>query len=190
MLARVDPLLFKAAIDRDSAVLETRKADVERVNALYQQSVRNERRAMALRDENEDFISPREMDTFHFERMSSEAQVKVAKASVKQAEAALKTSLANLNYTEIRSPVDGEVIERIIDQGQTLAAQFQTPELFVLATDMKKKMLVIASIDEADVGRIIQAKKKRFAGRVQSERVSRRHVLRPDRADSQERHHD
>ncbi|NOZ39318.1 MAG: efflux RND transporter periplasmic adaptor subunit [Planctomycetes bacterium] len=159
LLARVDPRLFKAAVARDSASLETRKADVERVSALYQQSVRNERRAIALREENEDFISPREMDTFHFNRLSLEAQLKVAKASIKQAEAALETSRANLNYTEIRSPVEGMVIDRKIDQGQTLAAQFQTPELFVLAPDMKKKMLVFASVDEADVGRIIQAQK-------------------------------
>lgn len=158
MLALVDPRLFDAAVARDEASLETRRADVQRVNALYQQSVRNEQRAMALREENEDFISPREMDGFHFERMSLEAQLKVAKASVKQAEAALETSKANLGYTEIRSPVDGVVINRLIEEGQTLAAQFQMPELFQLAPDMEKKMHVFATVDEADVGRIIQAK--------------------------------
>ncbi len=158
LLARVDPSLFEAAVARDLAVLDTRKADALRVNALYQKAVRNELRAVALRKENEDFISPREMDTFHFERLSLEAQLKVAKASIKQAEAAQKTSRANLGYTEIRSPVDGTVIDCKIEQGQTLAAQFQTPELFIIAPDMKKKMRVFATIDEADVGRIIQAK--------------------------------
>lgn len=157
LLARVDPRLYQAAVSRDEASLETRRAEVQRISALYQQSVRNEKRAVALREENEDFISPREMDTFHFERMSLEAQLKLSKASIKQAEAALETSMANLNYTEIRSPVDGIVIDRKIDQGQTLAAQFQAPELFILAPDMEKKMHVFATVDEADVGHIIKA---------------------------------
>lgn len=160
LLARVDPRLFEASLARDAASLETRKADVLRVNALYQQAVRNEKRALALREENEDFISPRELDAFHFERLSLEAQLKLAKASVEQAEAALETSEANLGYTEIRSPVDGMVIDRKIDRGQTLAAQFQTPELFIIAPDMVKKMHVFATVDEADVGRIIKAQKK------------------------------
>lgn len=159
LLARIDPRLFAAALARDEASLETRRADVQRVTALYKQSVRNEQRAMALREENEDFISPREMDSFHFERMSLEAQLRVAKAAVKQAESALETSEANLGYTEIRSPVDGMVINRLINEGQTLAAQFQTPELFQVVPEMEKKMHVIASIDEADVGRILQAQK-------------------------------
>lgn len=159
LLARIDTTLYKAAVARDEASLATREADVQRVTALYRQSVRNEKRAMALREQNEDFISPREMDQFHFERMSLEAQLQVAKASIKQAVAALETSQANLGYTEIRSPVDGIVIDRKISPGQTLASQFQTPELFIMAPDLEKKMHVIATVDEADVGRIIQAQK-------------------------------
>lgn len=158
LLARIDPRLFAAAVARDEASLDTRRADVQRVTALYKQAVRNEQRAVALRAENEDFISPREMDAYHFERMSLEAQLRVAKAAVKQAESALETSQANLGYTEIRSPVDGMVINRLINRGQTLAAQFQMPELFQVVPDMEKKMHVIATIDEADVGRILQAK--------------------------------
>lgn len=158
LLARIDTRLYKAAVARDEATLATREADVKRVTALYQQAVRNEQRAMALREQNVDFISPREMDQFHFERMSLEAQLQVAKASVKQAAASLETSQANLGYTEIRSPVNGIVIDRKISPGQTLASQFQTPELFIMAPDLEKKMHVIATVDEADVGRILQAK--------------------------------
>src|SRR5262249_35270251 len=58
---------------------------------------------------------------------------------------------------EIRAPVDGVVIDRKIDPGQTLAAQFQTPELFIIAPDMKKEMYVMASVDEADIGLIRRA---------------------------------
>ncbi len=158
MLALVDPRLFLASVARDTASLETRQADVQRASALYQQAVRNEQRAISLREENEDFLSSREMDDFYYQRMSLEAQLQLAKAAVKQAEAALETSNANLNYTNIRSPVDGIVIDRLIEEGQTLAAQFQMPELFKIAPDMEKKMHVFATIDEADIGRIIKAK--------------------------------
>jgi HlyD family secretion protein len=86
-----------------------------------------------------------------------EAQLKVADAAVQQAAAALNNSEANLGYTKIRSPVDGMVIKRSIDPGQTLAAQFQTPELFTVAPEMDKKMHVFASVDEADIGMIRRA---------------------------------
>jgi HlyD family secretion protein len=91
---------------------------------------------------------------------SLKAQLKLAEASVLQAEAALENSNFNLGYTRIEAPVDGIVIERKIDPGQTLAAQFQTPELFILAPDMDKKMHVFASVDEADIGLIIKAQQR------------------------------
>jgi len=110
---------------------------------------------------NKDYVSETEMDQYRFNRLSLDAQLKVAEATVKQAEATLETSRANLAYTEIRSPVDGIVIDRKIDPGQTLAAQFQTPELFIVAPDMKKQMNIFASVDEADIGLIRQAQQKK-----------------------------
>ena len=89
--------------------------------------------------------------------MSLEAQLVVAEANVEQGKANLDNSIANLNYTDIRSPEDGIIIDRKIDSGQTVAATFQTPDLFVVAPDMKKKMLVYASVDEADIGHILDA---------------------------------
>jgi HlyD family secretion protein len=86
--------------------------------------------------------------------------VKLAEAAVKQAIGALENAQANLEYTKILSPVDGMVIDRKIDRGQTLAAQFQTPELFIIAPDMDKKMHVFASVDEADIGLIIKAQER------------------------------
>ena len=90
--------------------------------------------------------------------MSLEAQLLIAESAVKQAEATLDNSKANLGYTEIKSPVDGTVIDRKIDKGQTLAAQFTAPELFVIAPRMREEMLIRASIDEADIGLIRDAK--------------------------------
>jgi HlyD family secretion protein len=132
--------------------LATRVAEVERVEAELQRAMNNERRSIALRAESKDYISEAEIDQFHFARTSLEAQLKVAKAAIDQAKANLSNSEANLAYTEIRSPVEGIVIDKKIDPGQTLAAQFQTPELFIVAPEMEEKMHVFASVDEADIG--------------------------------------
>jgi HlyD family secretion protein len=161
LLAKIDPLLYESNVLRDEAALVTRQADVDRVKALLQQAINDEKRAAALRADNKDFVSDTEMDQFRFNRLSLEAQLKVAIASVKQAEAMLENSKVNLGYTEIRSPVDGMVIDRKIDPGQTLAAQFQTPVLFIVAPDLRKEMYVLASVDEADIGLIRQAQEKK-----------------------------
>lgn len=159
VLARVDPRLFEAAFQRDQATLETRQAELARVEAQLEQALRNFQRGRGLRETNEDFMSDREMDALTFEVKSLQAQRKLSKASIKQAEAAMEQSIANLNYCEIKAPVDGVVIDRKIDPGQTLAAQFQTPELFVVAPDLREKVHVFASVDEADIG-LIQAAQK------------------------------
>lgn len=138
----------------------TRVAEVERSKAQLQQAINDELRSVALRKENPDFISQAEIDRFHFTRLSLKAQLAVAEAAVKQAEATLENSKANVEYAKIRSPVDGIVIDRKIDPGQTLAASFQTPELFKIAPDMDQKMYIFASVDEADIGYIRRAQEQ------------------------------
>lgn len=157
LLARVDPRLFKANVARDEATLATRVAEVERVKAQLQQARNNRERGERLRAKNEDFLSDREMDALRFDCEALEAQLVLAKAAILQAKAGLENSMANLNYTEIVSPVDGIVIDRKIDEGQTLAAQFQTPELFVIAPDLQKKVHVFASVAEKEIGVIQKA---------------------------------
>lgn len=159
VLARVDPRLFKANVDRDQATLATRHAELERVEAQLQQALNNYMRGKNLRTKNEDFMSDREMDALTYEVKSLQAQRQLAKASILQATASLETSQANLNYCEVTSPVDGVVIDRKINPGQTLAAQFQTPELFIIAPDLREKVHVFASVDEADIGLIQIAQK-------------------------------
>ena len=157
ILAKIDPLIYNANVDRDKAVLATRKADVERVEAQLQLAMNDEARSGMLRAENPDYISDAEMDQYKFARMSLDAQLLVAKATVEQAQGSLENSEANLGYTTIRAPVEGIVIDRKIKPGQTLAAQFQTPELFSIAVDMDKQMHIFASVDEADIGLIRSA---------------------------------
>jgi len=186
ILAKVDPRLFAANVDRDKATLATREAEVERVHAQLQQAKNKEGRGKRLREENEDFLSDAEMDALMFDVQALEAQLKLAKATVLQASASLRNSQANFEYTEITSPVDGVVIDRKIDPGQTLAAQFQTPELFIVAPDLREKMHVFASVDEADIGFIQRAQEEQrpvtfsvdahpdelFEGKIEQIRVS------------------
>jgi HlyD family secretion protein len=157
ILAKIDPAIYRAAVQRDRAAVATARAEVVRVQAMLQQARNDERRGFALFEEDEDFVSDAELDRLKFNRMSFEAQLELAKSSVEQTSANLDNSLANLNYTEIKAPSDGTVIDRKIDPGQTLASQFQTPELFILGVDMEEEMYVYASVDEADIGEIRRA---------------------------------
>lgn len=161
LLAKIDPRIYKANVARDEATCATARAEVERAEALLQQAKNDEARAMNLRKKKADYVSDTEMDRLKFSRLSLQAQVALAKAQVQQAEGNLLNSNANLSYTEIRSPVDGVVIDRKIDEGQSLAAQFQTPELFVVAPEMEKRMHVFASVDEADIGVIRAAQEQK-----------------------------
>lgn len=160
MLAKVDPTIYRANVDRDTATVETKRADAARIEALLYQARNDEKRSYALQAKDPTFISQAELDRVRFNRMQLEAQLKLAQAAIRQAEAQLVFTIAQLRYTDIRAPVDGIIINRKIDPGQTLAAQFQTPELFVLAPDMRKEMYVHASVDEADIGLINEAKRR------------------------------
>lgn len=160
LMAKIDPRLLRAAVDRDQATLATQKAELARIDALLQQAKNNEGRARRLQAVNKDYLSDVEMDQYHFTRMSLDAQRSLAEAGISQAEANLKNTQTNLGYTEIRSPVDGIVIERKVDVGQTVAASFQTPELFIVAPEMDRQMHVFATVDEADIGLIRAAQEK------------------------------
>jgi HlyD family secretion protein len=160
-LPTVDPRLFEARIAQDEAALAHRMADKARVTALLEQAKNNERRALELRKTKSTYISEAEIDQVIADRKALDAQLNLAAAAIKEAQAALSTSKTNLEYTVIKSPVDGMVIDRKIDPGQTVAAQFQTPVLFVVAPEMEKRMFVYAQVDEADIGLIRHAKERK-----------------------------
>ena len=162
LLAKIDPQLYLANVSRDEASLQNRIADVDRVQALLQQAKNDEKRAIALKAEDASFIAQAEMDKYKFARLSLEAQLKSAITAVSQAQATLETSKTNLGYTEIRATFDGMIIDRKIDPGQTVAASFQTPELFKIAPDMRKEMYIHASVDEADIGLIKSAQREHY----------------------------
>ena len=157
LLAKVDPLLYQAAVDRDQASLTTREAEVARVEAQLHLAKNNLERGELLRKKDERYLSDREMDGLEADFKAQEANLRVAKASVLQATAQLNNSKTNLDYCDIRSPVNGVILARKIDPGQTLASQFQTPELFIVAPDLRKKLHVFATVDESDIGLIRKA---------------------------------
>lgn len=157
LLAVIDPRLLKAAKERDEAAVATQQGEIERIRALLNQAVNNEKRAMQLREVNRDYISDQEIDQFHFNRQALEAQLRLAQATKKQAELGLENSTVNLSYTRIKAPVNGVVIERKVEPGQTVASMFQTPEMFIIGEDLDKVVHIYASADEADIGQIKQA---------------------------------
>ena len=158
VLANIDPRRYLAAKQREEARLKITEAEVKRVVATLQQATNDEDRALALQAKNKDFISDAELDSLKYKRISLEAQLEVAKASVEQAQASLDDAQASLDYTEITAPEAGRIIDRKIEPGQSLAASFQTPQLFIVAPDMKKEMYIHAAIDETDIGLVRAAK--------------------------------
>ncbi len=98
-------------------------------------------------------VSQQDIDTARSDYDQSRAQVALEEASVTQAAAALEEARINLGYTDIVSPVDGVVVARNVDVGQTVAASFQTPTLFLIAEDLTR-MQVNTAVSEADIGEV------------------------------------
>jgi HlyD family secretion protein len=160
LLAEIDPTLYEAARDRDAADLRRAECEVARVSALLEQAKADEQRSLKIRAGGAGFVAQEELDRVRYTRVSYEAQLKVAVAQIEVARANLASSEKTLTYTKIRSPVDGIVIDRKIELGQTLAAQFMIPDLFLVAQDLEKEIHIYATIDEADVASIKEAKKR------------------------------
>jgi len=150
VLCKIDPRIYKANLDRDEATLKSREADVRRADAQLMQARRDLDRAIKLREEDKSFIAQAEMDKFYFSVLSLEAQKGLAEASVKVAHSQLAFSEAQMEYCEIRAPETGIIIDRKIEPGQTLAAQFQTRE----------RVDLLASVDESEIGLIRDAHDK------------------------------
>jgi HlyD family secretion protein len=151
ILAQIDPVSFQAQVDQARANLFVAKANVEKAEAALLDAKRTLERNKALFQKN--YIAKSDQDTAETTEQSARAQASAAKAQVQQAKAALDYAENNLRYTRIVSPVDGTVISRNVDVGQTVAASFQTPTLFNIAQDLTK-MQIDANIDEADIGKI------------------------------------
>jgi len=165
IVALIDPALFKGALlqavadlENSKANLVAAKANLEKANAGLVQTKADYDRAVALTKNG--VQSQQQLDLAKANYDSANAGVNGAKANVTQAEAqvsqkdaAVTVAQTNLDYTVIRSPIDGTVVARNVDVGQTVAASLQAPTIFTIAQDLRK-MWVYAKTDESDVGNI------------------------------------
>ena len=151
LIARIDPETFQYRVRQAEADLESSRSSVGRAQVAQVIAERDLKRTKELVARN--FVSPAELDRAQSTFDLAAAEVRTAQAIVQQRAAQLATARVDLSRTEIRAPVDGVVIKRSVDVGQTVAASLQAPELFIIAKDLRD-MQVDTSIDEADVGRI------------------------------------
>lgn len=151
LIAQIDPATFEAQVEQAKANLLLAKANVEKLEAALLDANRIMDRNRELFSRN--LIARSELDTSETNYEAARAQVSAASAQVAQAEAALRYAETNLRYARILSPVDGVVVSRNVDVGQTVAASFQTPTLFNIAQDLTK-MQIDTNVDEADIGKV------------------------------------
>ncbi|MFZ3137502.1 MAG: efflux RND transporter periplasmic adaptor subunit [Thermodesulfovibrionales bacterium] len=159
LIAQIDPAAFQAQVEQAKANLLAAKANHEKAEATLIDAKRTKERNEALFSKN--LIARSDQDTAETNYETAKASVNAAKSQIAQTGAALEFSETNLRYTKILSPVDGVVISRNVDVGQTVAASFQTPTLFTIAQDLTK-MQIDTNVDEADIGKITVGQEVEF----------------------------
>ena len=159
IVAIIDPEPFRARRDQAASNVEMAKANVARAKNEQAQRQRELNRARSLAVQ--EFVSQHDVDMAVTNAQGADAQVNVSMAQVKQAEAALNAAELDLKYTTIRSPVNGIVVARNVEVGQTVAASFATPNLFLIALDLTK-MQVDTNVSESDIGGITEGKEATF----------------------------
>lgn len=158
-IAKIDPRSFVGKVESAGAELADARAQVRKAAAdLRLQRARLARQEQLARSR---VLSVDELDLARSNADQAAAQLALAEAGVDRAQAALKDAEVNLGYTDIVSPVDGIVVSRNVDVGQTVAASFQTPTLFVIAESLER-MQVNAFVGEADIGRVQEGQPATF----------------------------
>jgi HlyD family secretion protein len=151
LVAKIDPQLFEASVQQGRANYASAKAGVATAAANAVIADKQYARVRALHDQN--LASQSDLDTAEATVATSHAAIDAANASLAQSAASLHQAEVNLSYTNIISPIDGVVISRSVDVGQTVAASLSAPTLFTIAQDLTK-MQVDTNVAEGDVGRL------------------------------------
>ncbi len=159
VLARFDPEELKNSLDQSKASLAQARASLEQARASLEEADFEAKRTRRLYEKGS--TSEQSLERARAERRRAEAQVESARASVQQSRAAVQVERTNLEQATIVSPVDGVVLSRSIEPGNTVAASFETPELFVLAEDLREMELHVG-VDEADVGLVEEGQSATF----------------------------
>src|SRR5688500_7936487 len=159
MVAQLNQDKFKAAVDQAKANLIAAQSSFAKAKVSVEDAGRTLERTRELR--KRELTAQSELDAAQTAHDAAMAQLEVNKAQVAQAQAAINQVSVDLNNTTIRSPVDGIVISRNVDVGQTVAASLQAPTLFTIANDLSK-MEVHSNVDEADVGNVWEGQEVTF----------------------------
>lgn len=159
VLARLEPSLYNSAIEQAQANLIRAQADHDRIRVSLADAESKLSRAKELAARQ--LIPANELDAAEVTRASIEAQLRSSSASVSQARASVEQARVNLAKTVITSPIDGIVISRNVDVGQTVAASLSAPTLYLIAADLSQ-MQLNASIDESDLGVIAEGQPVSF----------------------------
>jgi len=159
VVAQLDPAPFRTVVTQMEANLQNARGNLARARADLVLQKLNFDRAKLLFEQQ--LNARQDVDNARAAFETSQANLQIAEAQVKQAQAQLDTANVNLEYTTIHSPVHGIVISRNVDVGQTVAASFQAPVLFLIAKDLTK-MQVDTNVSESDVGGITEGKTATF----------------------------
>jgi HlyD family secretion protein len=151
VIAQLDRSLFQTQVDQADATVARLEAEVDRAGVQLSDARLKLERARRLLEQQ--LIPAIELETAESNLRMAESALKAAEAQVVQARASLNQSRVSLNHTTITAPIDGVVISRNVDVGQTVAASMSAPTLFVIARDLTE-MQVNARIDESDIGRV------------------------------------
>lgn len=159
LLALIDQDNAKANVAQREAALEIAKAQVN----VVQNNIKYYKKALDRISQlnASKYSAVKDLEAAERDYDNAVAQLTLEQAQVKQAEASLNSALTELSYTEIKSPVDGIVISKAVEVGQTVAASFSTPELFSVAEDLTK-MQIEASVVEADIAKVKDGQTARF----------------------------
>jgi HlyD family secretion protein len=157
--AKIDPRPYQTIVNQDKAVLGVARAQLEKdkANLTYTKIAYDRNRWLAERQT----VSLDAADLAKNAYDQAQAQIGLDQATIEQRQAELDAAEINLGYADIVSPVDGTVVSRNVTQGQTVAASFQTPTLFLIATDLTK-MQVDTNVSESDIGGIKDGDKATF----------------------------
>lgn len=153
VLARIDPSTYEAQIEQGNAQIASAQASLRQAQATLANAELDYRRKADLGAQ--ELVAQSDVDLARAALDQARAQVNAAQASIRQQTASTQTTRVNLDRTVIRAPVDGVVLTRTIEPGQTVAASLQAPELFTIAEDLSKMKIELA-VDEADIGQVKQ----------------------------------
>src|SRR5262249_6678968 len=151
VIAKIDPALFQAAVEQARANYVAAQGNLAKAKVQAVDADRQYTRQKALFERK--LVAQADLDTSQANADAARAAVAASEGAVEQNRAALHQAQVNLDYTTIKSPINGVVISRNVDVGQTVAASLQAPTLFTIAEDLKK-MQVDTNVAEADVGKL------------------------------------